>query len=320
LPGVDERDAVIVASLDKERGVSEACDCLIIGGGPAGLTAAIYLARYRRKVVITDDGRSRAALIPESHNYPGFISGVPGPELLTALRGQAEQYGAVLRHGRVNSLERNNGGFHATGGDEPIDAACVLLATGIVDEAPDLPGLRDAIYRGALRFCPICDGYEAMDQHIGVLGRSDAAAHKALFLRTWSQRVTVLPTDAPDRLDRALADELAAANIRVAEARIVDVDRSGEKIAALMQSGARCELDVLYPALGCEVRSELATALGAATDDIGCLKVDDHQATSVPGLYAAGDVVTDLHQISVAIGHAAIAATAIHNRLPRNLR
>jgi thioredoxin reductase (NADPH) len=300
--------------------LSEACDCLIIGGGPAGLTAAIYLARYRRNVVIVDDGRSRAALIPESHNYPGFISGVPGPELLTALRRQAEQYGAVLRHARISQLERTDAGFRVQGADNIIDATCVLLATGIIDEAPALPGLRDAIYRGALRFCPICDGYEAMDQHIGVLGLVEEAARKALFLRTWSQRVTVLPIDAPDGLDEQLAREIEAAGIKVAHEVIVDVDRSGEKIAAVMRSGARCELDVLYPALGCEVRSELATALGAAADDVGCLQVDHHQATTVPGLYAAGDVVTDLHQISVAIGHAAIAATAIHNRLPRNDR
>jgi thioredoxin reductase (NADPH) len=300
--------------------VSEACDCLIIGGGPAGLTAAIYLARYRRKVVIVDDGRSRAALIPESHNYPGFTSGVAGPELLTALRRQAEQYGALLRHGRITDLQPGDGGFHAASTDEPIEAACVLLATGIVDEVPELPGLRDAIYRGALRFCPICDGYEAMDQHIGVLGRADVATKKALFLRTWSPRVTLLPIDGPDRLHASLANELAAANVHIAPEIVVDVDRSGEKIAAVMQSGARCEVDVLYPALGCEVRSELATALGAACDDIGCLTVDHHQATGVPGLYAAGDVVTDLHQISVAIGHAAIAATAIHNRLPPNFR
>jgi thioredoxin reductase (NADPH) len=300
--------------------LSETCDCLIIGGGPAGLTAATYLARYRRRVIVADDGRSRAALIPESHNYPGFVSGISGPELLTALRRQAERYGAVLRKARIAELRRTDGGFRAAGGEEPIEAACVLLATGIVDEAPALPGLRDAIYRGALRFCPICDGYEAMDQRIGVLGRADVAARKALFLRTFSRRVTLLPTDGPGALAASRARDLRDAGIVIADDTVVDVDRSGDKIAAVLQSGTRCELDVLYPALGCEVRSELATALGVASDDVGCLRVDDRQATGVPGLYAAGDVVTDLHQISVAIGHAAIAATAIHNRLPPNFR
>ena len=300
--------------------MSEPCDCLIIGGGPAGLTAAIYLARFRRKVIVVDDRKSRAALIPESHNYPGFTGGVPGPELLAALRRQAEQYGAILRHERITELQRHDGGFSATGQEGRLEAATVLLATGIVDEAPELPGLRDAIYRGALRFCPICDGYEAMDQHIGVLGRADVACKKALFLRTYSRRVTVLPIDEPARIDPGVARELKSAGIQVPAEPVIDVDRSGDGIAAVMRSGARCAVDVLYPALGCEVRSDLATALGAACDDLGCLTVDNHQATNVAGLYAAGDVVTDLHQISVATGHAAIAATRIHNRLARNFR
>ena len=159
-----------------------------------------------------------------------------------------------------------------------------------------------------------------MDQHIGVLGRAAVACKKALFLRTYSRRVTVLPIDQPDRIDAGVVRELQAAGIRVPDEPVIDVDRSGEKITAVMRSGARCELDVLYPALGCEVRSELATALGAESDDVGCLKVDNRQATTVQGLYAAGDVVTDLHQISVATGHAAIAATCIHNRLESNFR
>ena len=300
--------------------MSEPCDCLIIGGGPAGLTAAIYLARFRRNVIVADDGKSRAALIPESHNYPGFSGGVAGPELLAALRHQAEQYGTVLRHARITDLRRHNGGFQAASPEGTLQAQYVLLATGIVDEAPELPGLRDAIYRGALRFCPICDGYEAMDRHIGVLGRAAVACKKALFLRTYSRRVTVLPIDQPDRIDAGVVRELQAAGIHVPDEPVIDVDRSGEKITAVMRSGARCELDVLYPALGCEVRSELATTLGAESDDVGCLKVDNRQATTVQGLYAAGDVVTDLHQISVATGHAAIAATCIHNRLESNFR
>jgi thioredoxin reductase (NADPH) len=308
------------ARREEDDGLSEACDCLIIGGGPAGLTAAIYLARFRRNVIVVDDGKSRAALIPESHNYPGFSGGVAGPELLAALRRQAEQYGAALRHARIVDLKRHDGGFRASSQEGALQARYVLLATGIVDEAPELPGLRDAIYRGALRFCPICDGYEAMDQHIGVLGRTAVACKKALFLRTYSRRVTLLPIDDPARIDPGVARELQDAGIQVSEEPVIDVDRSGEKIAAVMQGGARCELDVLYPALGCEVRSELATALGAESDDGGCLKVDSRQATTVPGLYAAGDVVIDLDQLSVAIGHAAIAATCIHNNLPRNFR
>ena len=153
---------------------------------------------------------------------------------------------------------------------------------------------------------------------IGVLGPLHTAAGKAQFLRTYSRDVVLLPIDDPAKS----SDETQAlrnAGI-VVEQRVVDVDRTGERIVALFEGGRRLPIDVLYPALGCEVRSQLATALGARSNDIGNLHVDDKQRTSVEGLYAAGDVVTDLHQISVATGHAAVAATAIHNSLPRNYR
>jgi thioredoxin reductase (NADPH) len=299
---------------------SERCDCLVIGGGPAGLTAAIYLARYRRKVVVVDDGHSRAELIPESHNYPGFTGGISGPDLLRALREQAERYGAVLRHGRINDLQTGVDGFIAYRDREQLSASKVVLATGIVDESPELPGLRDAIYQGALRFCPICDAYEVIDQHIGVLGRIDTAWKKALFLRTYSHRVTLLPTDDPKSMPENVRKELQQAGVTLPEDRVIDVERKGEMIEALLRNGTRREFDVIYPIMGCQVRSGLVRALGARTNEAGCVHVDDGQCTSIPGLFAAGDVVSDLHQISVGIGHAAIAATKIHNSLPYNFR
>jgi thioredoxin reductase (NADPH) len=293
-------------------------DCLIVGGGPAGLTAATYLARFRRNVLLMDDGQSRAKLIPETHNYPGFI-GLSGADLLASLRQQAERNGARLQQGRVDELRKADGAFVARVGSTEIRAKRLLLATGIVDESPDLPGMKDAIYRGALRFCPICDGFEATDQRIGVLGSMRGASSKAQFLRTYSRDVVLLPTDDPAK---AVEEKrvLEQAGTTVSDERVVDVERTGEKIAAVLASGRRLPVDVLYPALGCAVRSQLAIALGARSNDIGNLHVDDKQRTSVEGLYAAGDVVTDLHQISVATGHAAVAATAIHNSLPRNYR
>ncbi len=292
-------------------------DCLIVGGGPAGLTAATYLARFRRNVLLVDDGQSRARLIPETHNYPGFV-GISGVDLLAQLREQALSNGAVLRDARVEELRKAGEVFVAQAGNGEIRARRLLLATGIVDESPDLPGLKDAIYRGALRFCPICDGFEARDKRIGVLGPLRIATGKAQFLRTYSRDIVLLPTDEPDQSGDD-AQALKQAGITL-EKRVVDVERAGEKIAAVFADGRRLPVDVLYPALGCDVRSQLATALGARCTEIGNLHVDDKQRTSVEGLYAAGDVVTDLHQLSVATGHAAVAATAIHNSLPRNFR
>jgi thioredoxin reductase (NADPH) len=292
-------------------------DCLIIGGGPAGLTAANYLARYRRRSLTVDAGSSRAAVIPASHNYPGF-KGIAGNELIDRLREQAEYYGAVIQSGRVESLRKDSADtFIALCGGVEIRSRTVLLATGLVDERPTIEGLDAAISGGSVRFCPICDAYEAMDQRIGVLGTADEACTKALFLRTYSRHVTIFATDGPamnDENRRLLED----AKVRVC-GHPAAIDHLGNGLRVRLAQGGSVGLDTLYPALGCRVRSELATSLGAPCTDTGTLKVDQRQETSISGLYAAGDVVSDLHQLVVATGHAAIAATAIHNGLPRNL-
>ena len=295
-------------------------DCLIVGGNPAGLTAATYLGRYRRSVILVDAGESRAALIPESHNYPGY-AGIAGTDLLKLLRRQAGDFGARLIEGRVDALEPDGDQLLlARFGGETVRARAVLLATGIVDKDPPLPGIRIAVQKGTLRYCPICDGYEVSDQRIGVFGSVRSGGSKALFLRTYSANVTLLLTEAPTDADQDMLKTLDESGVTVSSALRFDLEEQGTQIAALFPDGTQHEFDVMYPALGCEVRSELATALGATCDEAGCLLVDPHQRTAAPGILAAGDVVSDLHQLSVAVGHAAIASTAIHNMLPRNFR
>jgi thioredoxin reductase (NADPH) len=191
-----------------------------------------------------------------------------------------------------------------------------LLATGLIDKRPPIEGFEDSVHSGAIRFCPICDGFETMDQRVGVLGEMEDAGKKALFLRTYTREVFLFPTDDAPKAKR---DALMAAGVTVVE-KPRRVEKIGDKVSVAVEGGAPVDLDVLYPALGCTVRSELAISLGAACDSTGNLRVDAHQQTTVDFLYAAGDVVTDLHQLSVATGHAAIAATDIHNRLPSNPR
>ena len=288
-------------------------DCLIVGAGPAGLTAAVYLARYRRVTRLIDSEESRAALIPESHNYPGF-KGIGGRDLLRRLRDQALEYGVVLEPGRVTRLHRGADGiFVATFDEGEIRARCVLLATGLVDERPHIDGLSDGGYTGAVRFCPICDGYEAMDRRIGVLGGVEAADKKAIFLRTYTREVFMFATDDEPYSVPLRRQALREAGVKLA-GKPIKVERRDDEVSVIVLGGTRYDLDFLYPALGCKVRSELAIALGAHSNEIGNLHVDDHQRTTVEGLYGAGDVVTDLHQLSVATAHAAIAATDIHNR------
>jgi thioredoxin reductase (NADPH) len=287
-------------------------DCIIVGGGPAGLTAATYLARYRRKVMVFDTGDSRAAQIPESHNHPGF-TGIAGPELLTRLRKQAQSYDVAFRKDKVESLRKTGDRFTANTTDGEIEAPRVLIATGITDKTVKLPGLEDAVARALVRYCPICDGYEATDKHIAVYGPIDAALGKAKFLRTYSRSVTVLPMRGDKHIE-------VGDGINIAPSAPKSFRQTKTGMAITLTNGETCEFDVLYPVLGCEVHSDLVRSLGARCNDTGQIEVNDKQQSSVEGLYAAGDVVSDLHQLSVAEGHAAIAATAIHNSLPPNPR
>ncbi len=295
-------------------------DCLIVGGGPAGLTAALYLARFRRRVLLADSGESRALLIPRSHNYPGFSAGVSGKELLAALWDQAAHYGVTLLRERIERIARDGDAFTAVSRSRRVTAARVLLATGIVDEKPDLPGLGADVAHGTIRFCPICDAYEAMDKRIGVLGNGSDSGRKARFLRTYSRHVVLLPLQGSTSVSEDERARLREAGILLPAGRIADLQVTESTVAARMDDGTRVEMDALYPALGCRVRTELIRGLDAEHNEAGCLTVDAKQRTTVPHLYAAGDVVSDLHQISVAVGHAAVAATDIHNSLPPNPR
>jgi thioredoxin reductase (NADPH) len=292
-------------------------DCVIIGGGPAGLLAATYMARYRRRTCIIDAGASRARKIPSSHNYPGYIQ-IGGTEILHRLRDQAQRYEVELLNAEVTSLEKREGGFVASGGTE-VRGRFVILATGLVDRTPPVEGFTEIEDSGDLRFCPICDGYEAIDRRVGVIGAIHTAGKKALFLRTYTKRVCLFPIGdgAPGA---TCTEELTRAGVDIA-GRPERIEKTSETtLKVFTKSGDHYIVDALYPALGADVRSGLATKLGACRTSTGTLKVDDHQQTTVDGLYAAGDVVTDLHQLSVAFGHAALAATQIHQRLPANRR
>lgn len=298
----------------------DALDCLIVGAGPAGLTAATYLTRFHRCIAVVDAGTSRARWIPISHNCPGFPFGVAGTQLLQKLREQAEGYGARIESSRITGLQRDGEHFVASDdGGAQRRARCVLLATGIVDRMPPVAALDEAIAAGAIRLCAVCDGYEASDERIAVYGPVDEAIHHALFLRTFSRQVAVLRSEPGEPSDgcASLAGQARIAVLPVP--RTLRFDAQGGCTAGFDDGDAR-SFDTVYPVLGGDAQSQLAIALGAQVDDAGALIVDPHLQTTVDGLYAIGDVVSALNQISVAVGHAAIAATAIHNRLPRNFR
>ncbi len=312
---------VSAAAKSGEQAPRKVLDCLVIGAGPAGLTAATYLARFNRSVVVVSAGASRAHYIPVSHNCPGFPFGISGTELLTKLTDQALQFGVEIVDARVHRISREKSRFIAHADREQWTAAMILLATGIVDRLPPVRRVEKGIADAVVRICAVCDGYEARNDRIAVYGPPATVIDHASFLRTYSQRVTAVLSE-PGELtpaNRMLALKLdVAVRPPPATIKLVKGD-DGKVVACQIDWPDRSEtFDSLYPVLGADAKAGLATALGARVDGDGELIVDAKLQTSVDKLYAAGDVVSSLNQISVAVGHAAIAATAIHHRLESN--
>ena len=308
------KEQPIAASGSDERPL----DCIVIGGGPAGLTAAIYLARFRRRFVVLDAGASRASWIPISHNLPGYPDGIAGAELLARMRAQAERYGSEIRNAEVDRLERDaDGGFVAHTSEGPVHAAKVLLATGVIDREPALPDLRDAIQNGFVRHCPICDAYEATGQSVAIIGYGKCSVQEAMLLRRYTSDLTLLTLGRPFEFSDADRRALEEAQARILDEPVRRLGVRGQRIGSWhMESGEEHSFETVYSALGHEVRSGPIEALGVEADDDGAIVTDAHQRTSLPGLYAAGDMVRGLAQIAVAMGQSAIAATDIHNSLP----
>ncbi|MHA6722935.1 NAD(P)/FAD-dependent oxidoreductase [Sphingomonas sp. RS2018] len=295
-------------------------DCIIIGAGPAGLTAAIYLARFHLSIRLFDCGSSRAALIPRTHNHSGYPGGIPGPDLLALMLQQAEEFGAVRESVAVERIEPVDEGFRIHVGDRTLAARTVLLATGVVNNRPDMEAEAHdaALAAGLLRYCPICDGYEVTDKRVGVIGTGDHGMREALFLRGFTRDVTLIAHDGEHDLPEACRRELAEAGIAWMDGPCTPLRAEGAEMVVKTAAGER-RFDSVYPALGSVIRSKLAVAAGARATDEGCLEVDDHQRTSIPGLFAAGDVVKGLDQISNAMGQAGVAATTIRNLLAERI-
>lgn len=301
-------------------------DTLIIGGGPGGLTAAIYLRRFTRNVALVDKGNSRLGWIPVSHNYPGFPDGINGKLLLDQLRCQLGKYGGHVIPGEITGLRIEDGLFVADSCSPEGDltllrAHTVLLATGVADAGMPVERWEEAVAAGAVRLCPVCDGYDVIDRRIAVATSEVNPVGHALFMRSFSTEVLLFERADESAVNDEERKQLAAANVRHIASPLAGVTLSDDlKPVMHTRDGERYECDVFYPMLGESARSGLAASLGAETVECDKLVVDDHCRTSVPGLFAIGDVTRGLNQIAVAAGQAAIAATTIHNTLPWALR
>jgi thioredoxin reductase (NADPH) len=290
-------------------------DSLIIGGGPAGLSAAVYLGRSLRTTAVFDCPQpGRSDWVQRNYNYLGFPDGITARELSDRGRQQAERYGAIFIEELVTSLTRRTDGlFEARGDQTTLIGRTVVLATGVTDRWARFPGSEDYIGR-SMHWCIVCDGYEMRGQRVLIIANDCHDAEVALQLCRFTREVTLLvePGTLPfaESMNRVLEEQ----GIRVHHGRIASVTCAERDVCAAVvtDAGEEIEADHLFSLLGADPNSELARSLGAALSPEGYVTVDTEARTTVPGLYAAGDVTRLFsHQIVTAAHEGAAAAMAI---------
>ena len=293
-------------------------DIAIVGAGPAGLSAALYAARFCRPTLVLHDCAARAARIPLTHNAPGFDDGIAGRDLLERMARHAQKFGAVMTEAWVADVSPVDGRFDLTGSDGTIwSARAVILATGLeLNQIPlDEATHEAAIAAGVLRYCPVCDGFEHQQKRIAVLGCNISGAAEALFLSGFSDHVTLLP-QRDVALTATEQRDLERAGVHIVTQAVSRFDPTDRDMRLYLDGeSAPLVFDVLYPALGSRPRSRLADQLGLTLNEDGKVAATTPFGTDIGGLFCAGDVVEGLDQISVAMGHGAVAATRAHNWL-----
>jgi len=293
-------------------------DIAIVGAGPAGLSAALYTARFCRSTIVIHNDDARASRIPKTYNAPGFNEGVAGPSLIERMTNHAEQFGAQFAIANITVVRQSQTGFELVSDEHTVwRARAVIIATGLRLNQIDLTHEMHeaAIANGVLRYCPVCDGFEHRGSRIAVVGCDISGAGEALFLRQFSDDITLLPTTESD-LTPTERQALQEAGIKTVTNPIERYCPGTTDFEIFTRDRATPYVfDVVYPALGVHPRNALLSALGIALTDNGKVAADAVSGTEIAGLYCAGDLVEGLDQISVAMGHGAVAATKAHNWL-----
>ena len=296
----------------------------VVGGGPAGLTTALYTTRLSHDTVVINRGGGRAAMMTETHNVIGITEEVSGNELLETAREQIQHYGADYVRDFVESVERTDDGrFRLSTGDTEFVAENVVLATGFTDERPDPP--LPPTGRG-LHWCLHCDAYMFVDEPVFVMGTGESAAHVAMIMLNFTDEVDLL-LDGDDATWSEDTDrQLRAHPVRVVEDEVVGTykDEDDPKWLGGFEFADGTERDYRggFAMYGSEYNTALADQLGCDLTDEGTIAVDDHGRTSVDDVYAVGDVTSGHNQIPVAMGQGAKAGIAIHKALrkfPRSI-
>jgi thioredoxin reductase (NADPH) len=298
-------------------------EVLVVGAGPAGLSAALYLARFNRHVGLFDSGYGRSNWHQTIHNYLGFPGGVPTRQLRELGRQQLQDYPQVeCLDYKIESLHQTPDGFLATGQAGEWSAKAVILCTGVIDHYPHFDGWEEYVGR-SMFWCITCDGYGCKDERVVVIGNTNAAASEAMQLQRFTDRLTVLTNSRDDEITPLFEERLKLAGIPLIRDKIERIEgRDGHFEAIYTEGEQRIELDQLFNQQGATPQSDLAVDLGVALSQQGYILVDTEQKTNVAGIFAAGDVTRlHSHQVSTAIHEGGQAASAANYYLyPPNLK
>jgi thioredoxin reductase len=295
-------------------------DVIIVGAGPAGLSAALVLGRCRRRVLVCDAGQPRNA---SSHGLHLYLTrdGIEPAEFVTIAREQLRPYETVqLRHAKVADAGRLTEGFeivlNAEDGatEERITARKLLLATGVVDTLPEIDGLR-SFYGTSVFHCPYCDGWEMRDQPLAIYGRGENGLGLALELSFWSRDLT-LCTDGPSELSEEERERLSKRKIALCEDKIRRLEGRGGNLERItFENGDPLAVRGMFFSTGNSQGSDLAKRLGCKFTSEGCVDTGEYEITSVPGVYVAGDASRQAQFVIVAASEGAQAALAINKEL-----
>ncbi|AEN06010.1 NAD(P)/FAD-dependent oxidoreductase [Halolamina sp.] len=283
----------------------------VIGGGPAGLTTALYTTRLGHDTVLIDRGGGRAAMMADTHNVIGITEETSGNELLATAKEQIEQYGADTVRGLVSDIQGSEGSFHLDVGEDSYTAERVVLATGFSDEQPDPPLPRTG--RG-LHYCLHCDAYMFVDESVYVMGTGESAAHVAMVMLNFTDEVDLLLRGEEPAWSDETDQQLRAHPVDIIDEEISGMNRGddGWLESFEFEDGTVREYRGGFPMYGSNHNAELADIVGVERTDDGTVAVDDHGRTSVDGISAVGDLTPGHNQIPTAMGEGARAGIGVH--------
>ncbi len=295
-------------------------DCVVIGAGPGGLSAAVYVARYSRSCLVVDMGWGRSTTHEMNENYLGFPKGVHIEKLRELGKQQAEHFGAQFKQDKIIKIVKNEKSFHLEGGQQRYEGKTVILATGVTDLWPEFENFQDYLGK-SLFWCITCDGHKTIGKRVVLFGDDDDCACTAMQFLNFTSKISLVTNQhhRQHKLHHVWKERLAKAGIPMYEGCLKKVHGRGGYVNALeLDTGQKIETDFIFSEQGATPNSELAKELGIATNEHGYIKVDHNQRTNIPGVFACGDLTRrHSHQVVIAAAEGATAGEAANYDLYR---